>query len=471
MAQFEALLVVVALCSLVVICFFPAMTYLRWAALLSLILAFALHAHFETLRLGMAGTYVVAAVVLLLLLFPSLLKYKLLLPGATLFLVLLLWSIASATIIPPLLAPAPTGPFLAGRLTPEFTVLEPPGAEYRRPAVEIWYPVDQQQSGMPLAYERRFRRGGISGAPIASASPHKFPMVLYFSGGSGTGFDGINVVRELVSWGYIVAAVSYPVSLPDLDPQDEIKRQADFERDLFNFTSTRTFAETLAPIDNRIRERALDAAHVVDQITTLSQDSAVLQISSRLETDKIGIMGFSFGGSIAAEAKKLDSRFKAALNLDGWHFGSSVDGVPWPYFLVVSGESFDLYEKARATNIASEDYAAALTLRDFEKPIISMRVRGGYILSIPGANHLNFADCAFSGSIFRNSPCAGKTDKYRVFSIMSKYTVGFFETHLKDRMNSREDSAMLAGISSEARFENWPPATDVINAKAQANLP
>ena len=431
------------------------MIYLRWAALLSLILAFALHAHYETLRLGMAGTYVAAGVVLLLLPFPALLKYKLLLPGAALFLALLLWSIASATIIPPLLAPAPTGPFLAGRIVPVLTIPEPPGGEYRRPAVEIWYPVDREQSGLPFAYERRFRRGGISGAPIARNSSEKFPMVVYFSGSDGTGFDGVNIVRELVSWGYIVATVTYPLSLPGLNAQDLEQRKADFERDLFNFTSTRTFEETLAPIDNRIRERALDAARVVDQITTLSQDSAVLQIRSRLASDQIGIMGFSFGGSIAAEAKKLDPRFKAALNLDGWHFGSSVAGVPWPYFLIVSGESIDLHEKTQGTSIASEDYAAALTLRDFEMPIAKMRTLGGYVLTIPGTDHLNFADCAFSGSIFRDSPCAGKIDKYRVFEIMSKYTLAFLDTSLKNRVD------MSVEIYPEARFESWPPVKEV----------
>ena len=162
-------------------------------------------------------------------------------------------------------------------------------------------------------------------------------MILYFSGGAGTTFEGVDIVREFVSWGYVVAAVTYPPSSPGLASQAQEKRKAYFERDLFNLTPTRTFEEVLAPIDARIRERALDAAQIVEQIARVSEDGPVRGIRSRLASDRIGIMGFSFGGAISAEAKTIDPRFKAALNLDGWHFGSSVAGVPYPYFLMVSG--------------------------------------------------------------------------------------------------------------------------------------
>jgi dienelactone hydrolase len=471
LAQFEALLVVTALCSLLVVSFLPVQPYFRWAALFFLILAFLLHAHYEILRLGLAGTYLAVAMLVLLLMFPLLLKHGLLLPGASVVLVLLLWSVASATIIPPLLAPAPKGPFLVGKIAPQIPVVEPPGAEYRRPEIEIWYPVDREQSGMPLTYERYYRRGGISGAPVSTKSPTKFPMLLYFSGGAGTGFDGGNIVRELVSWGYIVAVVSYPPSLTGLDSQNEVKRRGDFERDLFDFSPSRTFHETLAPIDNRIRDRAADATHVVDQITSLSQDTAVLQIRSRLASDQIGILGFSFGGSIAAEAKTLDPRFKAALNLDGWHFGSSVGGVPWPYLLMLSGESLDLNESIRTKGVAPGDYGAALSLRDLEMPITKMRTIGGYLLSISGTSHLNFSDCAFSGSIFRESPCAGKADKYKAFELMSKYTLAFFEAHLKNDMNSQRILNVGATNEPDFRFESWQPpreaTRETVATKAQ----
>ena len=111
------------------------MPYLRLAALLSLMLAILLHAHYEILRLGMAGTYLAAAALLVLLPFPLLSNPRLILPIAACLSVLLLSSVVAGTIIRPLLAPAPTGPYLTGRIIPELTNFEPPGAQYRRPAV------------------------------------------------------------------------------------------------------------------------------------------------------------------------------------------------------------------------------------------------------------------------------------------------------------------------------------------------
>src|SRR6185295_1906174 len=56
-----------------------------------------------------------------------------------------------------------------------------------------------------------------------------------------------------------------------------------------------------------------------------------------VDFDRIGFVGFSFGGAVAAEATLTEPRLKAVADLDGWHFGRSATvGVTIPYLIVNS---------------------------------------------------------------------------------------------------------------------------------------
>lgn len=361
MAPFETLLLITASCSLLFAGVFRGIAHFGWCAAICLVASLALHAHYETLRLGMLGVYVIAGGLIIAFVVPKISKVRIPLIVSLICFTALIWTAASATLVPRLLMPAPKGPFLVGTTTPHFGTLEDAGAEYRTPAVKIWYPVDRAAVGWLRAiYERNFGRDGIAEAMVAAVADIKFPLLLYFSGGSGVGMDGMNIVREMVSQGFIVAAVYYPFSLPGMEREKLDKRRSDLERNLFDFSSATTVETSAAAIATRLRERAIDASHVADQIARLSTEAGVLRVRSRLAADQIGVMGFSFGGSIAAEAKKLDPRFKAALNMDGWHFGSSVEGVPWPYLLVLSDEALELYEFAKKNRSNLTDYGATL---------------------------------------------------------------------------------------------------------------
>jgi pimeloyl-ACP methyl ester carboxylesterase len=200
-----------------------------------------------------------------------------------------------------------------------------------------------------------------------------------------------------------------------------------------------------------VRERAGDAGLLLDHIRSKATDPDIVQIRAHLAPNVAGIMGYSFGGSIAAEAKVLDDRFTAALNLDGWHFGASVNGVPWPYLLVLSQEATDFYTSAKNRPQPPAGHDAKLTLRDFEVTIPSLRQRGAYLLSVTGANHYNFADGAFSGSLFRDGQGLGTLNKYRAYEIIAEISVAYFDAHL------RRD----ASIATD-RFQRHYPETTLL---------
>jgi dienelactone hydrolase len=455
----EIVLIFAVLLALGMASLFADNMVLKGAAYVVLAGALLAHAHYGPVRLGMSGAYLAAAALVAWpIVQPSLPSW------AAVFCALLTLSpLLTKTSFAPLQAPAPRGGFLVGSAFPQLRDLEVPGAEYRTPAVQLWYPVDSAESVLPLAYERRFRRQGIRDAPIADGPGPKFPLIFYFPGGSGTEMDGVNIARHLASEGFVVASLYYPLELPGLDPEALAKRRAGLEHDLFNFASDADFQASLRGLDERVRERARDASRVLDRLIGISEDAAVMRIRSRLSLNRVGAMGFSFGGATAAEAQKHDPRFKAALNMDGWHFGDAVQGVPRPYLLMISDETVESYERALAENGHPQARGDRLTLRDYRIPIAKMESEGGYLLAIPGTNHINFSDRAFSGSLVRDPPSLGRMNKHRAYKIISRVIAAFFDVHLREG-----DFRQLKSVASEYQdisLKSWMPAKEISAAQ------
>jgi dienelactone hydrolase len=81
------------------------------------------------------------------------------------------------------------------------------------------------------------------------------------------------------------------------------------------------------------------ARRVLDAMTGLARDDP--RLAGRIDAGAVGFLGYSVGGSVAAEASRSDARIKAVANLDGWLFADAAgQGVPVPYLLISSGEAF-----------------------------------------------------------------------------------------------------------------------------------
>lgn len=468
MATSEAALIIAGLFLLTIVVFLPKFRLLAFTGAAAVLPALAFHLLCGTVRLGMMGAYLATAGLIFWVASsiapnrPPFFGRSTGTAAALLTFVLLLWPAAAATILSPLLTPAPEGPFLVGSSIPSLGPIEPDEATYRTPAIELWYPVDPKTvnasswwpGSLNAGLMRRFKRSGIAGAPVSKAAV-KYPVLLYFSGAAGTEVDGGNLVREIVSHGFVVATVHYPVEYPELSPKALAKRRADLEQQLFYFPSEAAFNQALEKINLRVRERAQDASSILDALTKLSAGSDGDGLAGRLDIDRAGILGFSFGGSIAAEAHSLDPRFKAALNIDGWHFGNAANSVAFPYMLIMSEETRLLNETKLSPSSPSQlRYSWLLTSCDFAKPIAGMRNRGGYLVNIAGTRHINFSDGAFSGSLFRRTPGVGPISPNRAFHIMASYAIALFEIYLKDRPPSLLNS--ISGAYPEASLQVWP---------------
>jgi hypothetical protein len=256
--------------------------------------------------------------------------------------------------------------------------------------------------------------------------------------------------------------VRYPWSLPGLSDAQLAQRRVDLERE-FDFTSEEASRETIAFIDRRARERAGDASVALDALVHMKAEGGS-GVFARIDPSRVGIMGFSFGGSVAAQARVQDKRFKAAINLDGGHFADAAAGVEPPYLYVISEDT--RYPTPDEIAPSAPDDArgeALLNKREFDEAIPAIRRVGGSFVAVSGANHFNLSERAFEGSLLRrlltgvvlNRPGGlGPIDPRRGYEIVAAYSTAFFEANLMGQRSPLIDGS--AAPFSEAPLQTWP---------------
>ncbi len=304
--------------------------------------------------------------------------------------------------------PAAPSPRIASRLEP----LRP------EPSVRLWYP--------------------------AVLGTERCPILLYFSGWPGTSLQNAALLRELVSRGYAVATVQYPAHAPGLSPADYDRQFEMLNRPMQLYSSQAAFDESVAANNERLRRNADDASRVLDRLEALNAGDPARCLTGRLDFGRAGIVGYSFGGAVAAEVRRLDARVKAAVNIDGRHWGTALlYGVPPPYLVI--GE---ILRMPTGAELSSADpatrYEAWLDQVDYANLAKHLRQHGGIQVAVAGSVHSSFDEGT------RRSPLhwfglARSIDPARALAILNAYTTAFFEQSLRGHASSPLPAAGDAG--------------------------
>jgi dienelactone hydrolase len=273
----------------------------------------------------------------------------------------------------------------------------------------------------------------------ANAGQARLPVLLYFPGWAGTAIDNPSLVHALARRGFAVATIIYPARLPGLDPTIYKRQLAELTQPM-SFSSEADFNETLRRAEARVRARARDAVLVLGLLARLADCDPGNPLARRVDTDRAGIFGFSLGGAVAAEASRLDRRFEAVINMDGWHFAEAAkDGVDRPY-LWMSDDTPLPGPADLAARDPSRRYTAILNQRDHDSAMANIRRHGGTVLTITGTRHADFSDQA-SRSLRRLADLRLIAPR-RAQQIIEDYAAAFFEAALAGR-----PAAILAGDS------------------------
>ncbi|QBR70718.1 hypothetical protein CU048_04850 [Beijerinckiaceae bacterium] len=330
----------------------------------------------------------------------------------------LLWLVAPPT------PPGPSGPLP----TETVSIIMPSSTGEGAPIVaQIWFPSSSESAksapgsspgSTPLLTCADFMRT----RDLSNARPH-YSILLYAPSNNGTRDQSTWTNAELASHGYVVAAIDDIDQDPPLPDSKAGENSA--EPMTFDFSSAEAYEETQRLGADKARRQAEKALTVLDRL----QACASANWRDRLQFDRVGFFGFSFGGATAAEAGIIDPRVIAVANLDGWLFGPALTGALLkPYLFLIEDEPVPGPKRLESPD-PDVRYYAILQDRFLQahKRLVDRPDNYGFMLR--GSRHESFSDEVFGAAYYKTWFVL---DPYHIKSIRDSYLLAFFDTYVRN---------------------------------------
>lgn len=346
----------------------------------------------------------------------------------------------------------PSGPFAVGTYDwlwvdehrPEQYTKDP--SDKRKLPIEVWYPAESVPGATGAPYIptlaefgsssvfkalEHVKTNAVTGAPVAKAE-RKYPVLIYSHGAGWPRFTGTFVTEFLASHGYVVFGIDHPgldqtvlfsdgtafnadtLRGPPPDPKQDLRTAAAQSGEFLNSVAFPIWIE--------------DSRFVLDRVAALN--NAPGPFRGRLDLDRIGMLGWSFGGATAIEMVRTDPRVKAAVNHDGRLFGGAMSepiGRPFMFFHHGADDAASAPEANRA--VIREVLGQ---LRGYDSTARARATGDWYDVTIARTNHGHFSDLPFFLAVFQDTTLLPGR---RGHEIISAYTLAFFDRYLKDRQS------------------------------------
>ena len=371
-------------------------------------------------------------------------------------------------IMPVFRFPHPTGPYAIGTLTYHWVdasradiFTSDPNAR-RELMVQVWYPAEagvssthapymQEADAVTTAIARIHDKPGflfsqfkyVTTNAVASVrvadGQASYPVLLFLEG--ATGFRQMNTfqVEELVSHGYIVAAIDQPgaaanVVFPDGHelagvPVPQLKaliRPSYKPSETAPLLQGRTLEDSsIVPFLTR------DVSFALDQLAVLNQADPNRVLTGRLDLRRVGSFGVSLGGIVAGVTCLREPRVRACLMMDATMATDVVAaGLAQPSMWITRDAASMRFERQRAGGWPEAEIEAHQTSM---RAVYESLPGAGYFVRVPGTFHVNFTDIPNWTPLAARLNLAGPMDGQRAHDIINAYSLAFFDRHLLGR--------------------------------------
>lgn len=336
----------------------------------------------------------------------------------------------------------------------------------RQLMVQVWYPAKASPSapraayladagavmasfarlqGMPAFFFAHFRyvtTHAVAAAP-AAGDQSSYPVLLFLEG--ATGFRQMNTyqVEDLVSHGYIVAAIDQPGAAANVVFPDGHQSPG---MNLAQFQSTVRPSYMADRLDSAQRgvtlpngrpfaERSIvpyltkDALFALDQLVALNRSDPNAILTGKLDMQRVGAFGVSLGGIVVGEACRLEPRLRACLMMDAPMSTDVVKaGLRQPSMWITRDTASMRLERQRAGGWPEAEIEAHQTSM---RAVFERLPGAGYFVQVQGMFHSNFTDIAKWSPLASRWGLAGPIDGQRAHDIVNAYSRAFFDRHLK----------------------------------------
>jgi uncharacterized ParB-like nuclease family protein len=319
--------------------------------------------------------------------------------------------------------PMPAGSFAIGRVGYEWTDASRPDTysadpmAHRALMVYLWYPAAKKIAGQaapylpgarqmdanpdvrsrmteeygalwPLMVSGEIESHAIANAP-ASETPKRFPVVLLSHGT----VEYTSLIEELVSHGYVVAAIEHTYMATDVAFPGGRVVPAHRDPVPEGLSPGQRWQRMVESATLGIGRGADDLRFVLNRLTDLNVSGALgFPLWRRLDLSRVAAMGHSAGGAIAARACQLDARIRACVSLDGElppvaAFPEYPDGKGFQQPVLL----LEVDQAGKRKPFSEADYANFLKKEEAQ---LNLCPKGSYhvLLNSPGLYHGSFSD-------------------------------------------------------------------------------
>src|SRR5215203_2619464 len=382
-------------------------------------------------------------------------------------------SIVLPIMLPVFRLPHPSGPYEIGTLTYHWVDADRPEVftadsdDRRELMVQIWYPAKGEPAsprapwvqdpdalaadlaralhlpGFTFGHLKYISTDAIPSAPVADDEP-SYPVLIFLEG--VTGFRQMNtfLVEELVSHGYIVAAIDQPYTAGYVVFPDG-RQVAGLTRDELAPLIRQSYSpvEKAPRLNDRVFEDGIipyltqDAIFTPDQLAALNQVDPSGILTGRLDLQRAGTFGVSLGGLVVGEACRLEPSLRACLVMEAPMPTDVVrSGLQQPSMWITRDAETMRLERRKAGGWPEEEiHAHQSTMR----AVFESLPGDGYFVQVPEMFHLNLTDISLLTPLAPRLGLSGPIGAQRAHSIINAYSLAFFDRHLKSQRATRFD--------------------------------
>ncbi len=346
-----------------------------------------------------------------------------------------------------MILPAPTGNFSIGRTTFDWTdstridsLAQTPNVK-RQLFIWVWYPASKTRYGLinnylptdwrkAVAQKQGFLLSNFITTDLTKVYTHsiansklspeqaQYPIVIMKSGIGALAIDYTTIAEDLASHGYIVVGSDSPYSTFVVVFSDGRVITRNWQG---NPGDADPSEERTHLLNHLVTIWSEDTHFILNKLEQLNINDSSNQFYHRLNLNKVGIFGHSFGGATALQFCRDDQRCKAGVDIDGQPFGSLIQtcvNIPFMFLLADHSQESDSLSNRIKSNIDTI-YNRLPTSRVW--------------IYLRGARHFNFTDDALLKERFvsRLFGALGSIGERRGLQVEASCLRTFFNVYLK----------------------------------------